>query len=281
MRKPVGVLTTILALLLLLPGITQAVAPGHAEDLIKIHPKKYGIELTVGSGYSVMENVNNFIPDAGFINPLYMGSDEDDINISTQLGIGFSYRSKNDFGWTFGFNRLTAGIPAVLEQKFRRNAFFPESQGAESWAEQTVAGTEIYFTPSWYWDWNNKDVSFNIGPAIYRAKLDRSIAIVQSSGSGANPAGSFNDATGTSLGLLISAGLDIPMKESYFLTIKGGARLANVGKLTFDDNQDVEQTVWLNNSSNATLAVDFSGVFLSVGVRAYFQPSSDWRSPRQ
>jgi hypothetical protein len=270
MRNLVGVLAIVLTLLLITAGSTQA-----GENL---NTKKYGIEFKLGGGFYAMQDVNDFIPHPDFINPAIMGADEKTIHIGTQLGIGFSYRSQENYGWLFGFNSLAAGVPVVMTEKYRTNAFFPGGLGAESWAEQTVSGWELYITPVWYFTWKDLDLDFQIGPAIYRASLDRSISIINSEG-GANPSGSFDDANGTALGFIIAAGLELPLSETYFLNIRLGGRFANVGELIYENNQGTEESVYKNSASNSTLGVDFSGAFLTLGIRTYFLPSSDWRTP--
>lgn len=269
MRNLVGVLAIVLIILLIAPGTTQA---GKNVDL-----KRYAIELQLGGSFYAMQDVNDYIPDPGFANPLTQGTDEKSINIGTQLGVGFSLRAEEHFGYEFGYNLMATGIPPVLTQEYRMNAYFPEGLGAESWVEQRVSGWELYITPTWYWDWGTKEIGFSIGPAIYRANLDRSISIVRSA-SGSNPAGSFDDASGTALGFYGSLGLELPISEKYYLNIKLGGRYGNVPELTYEDNQGVEQKVWMNSASNSTLAVDFSGVFLKFSVKSYFFPSAAWRT---
>lgn len=271
MRNSVGALATILAILILAPGVTLA----GQDD----HPKKYGIELQLGSGYIVMGDVNDFIPDPGFLDARYQGSDEDDIFLGTQFGIGMTYRHMDNFGWAFGYNRFVSGVPVVWESKYRRNAYYVP--GSESWIEQTVAGSELYIQPTWYWPWKNREIMFGVGPALYTANLDRSISIIRSAGSGANPAGSFADANGKALGLLVTGGVEFPMMEKFYLTVQGGFRLANIGKLTYEDEQDVEQTIYKNSASNATFGADFSGAFIKLSIRTYFKPSSEWRDPNK
>ena len=278
MRKLFGAPVSALLIMCLIVGTLQA---GEFT-----HPKKYGFEITLGGGYYLMDDVNDFIPDAAFIDPFQMGGDEDKINIGNQLGFGFIYRNMDNFGWVFGYNRLNSGIPVAITGKYRINAFFKDpSTGRtleeESWVEQSLSGRELYAMPTWYFDWNNKDISLSMGPALYRVKMDRSIAITRSFGSGSNATGSFAEADGSALGLMISAGIEFPISEKFFFNFQAGGRLANIGKLTYDDNQGVEQTVWLNNASNATMSVDFTGGFAKASIRTYFTPTSDWRSPRR
>ena len=84
-----------------------------------------------------------------------------------------------------------------------------------------------------------------------------------------------------SAGLMIMGGVEFPFKHDLNLVVQVGARWANVGKLTYTDNQDVEQTIYKNSASNATLGVDFSGAFVKASIRTYFRPSSDWRTPKR
>jgi len=272
MRNKVGALVTVIAILILTPGLILA----DQGD----HPKKYGIELQLGGGVYSMGDINDYIPEPGFIDPRYVGSDEDDIFFGTQFGLGITYRQMDKFGWSFGYNKLTAGIPVVFEQKYRRNAYYQGT--SESWVEQTISGSELYFMPTWFWPWKkNREIIFSVGPAVYSATLDRSVSIIRSEGSAANPAGSFADAKGMSLGLSIIGGVEFPLNKDFWLTVQVGGRFANVGKLIYEDDQDVEHTIYKNSASNSTLGVDFTGVFLKCSIRTYFKPSSEWRSPKR
>jgi len=264
MRNLVGVLAFVITLLLLTPSFTLA---EQANDL-----KKFSVELKFGGGYYAMQDVNDYLPETEFLN--YPGSDEDDILVEGQFGFGFAYRNMHNFGWVFGYNFLSTGIMP----DYRRNAFYPQAQGAESWVEQKVSGSEFYIMPTWYWGWGNKEISFSAGPAVYSATLDRTISIVRNAGSGANSAGSFNDATGKSLGLLVNVGLEFPTWKSTNFFVNGGFRLANVGELIYKDASDIDQTVWMNTNSNSKFSVDFTGAFLGVGLRWYYAPSTEWRN---
>ncbi len=270
MRNLVGVLAVAITVLLLAPGLTQADQKFESE-------KKFSIDLRLGAGYYAMQDVNDYLPETEFLS--YPGKTDDNINLGSQLGFGFGYRIIDNFGWMFGFNFLSAGVPVAMEGKYKKNAFYPQALGAESWVEQTVSGSELYILPTWYWDWGkSKELCLSLGPAFYRASLDRTISIVRTAGSNANPSGSFTKAKGTSLGWMLVGGLEIPMMKSTDLFIQVGGRIAKVGEIAYKDQNDVETTVWMNTSSNATMAVDFSGGFLTVGIRTYFAPSEEWRS---
>lgn len=267
MRTLVGVLALALVTLLTASGIATA-------DTNDWMAKKYGIELSLGGSFIAMQDVNDYIPD-----PAYLGT-PDKINLGTQFGFGFTYRSMRNFGWQFGYSRFAAGIPAIMEQKYRDETYFPGVSNL-SWVEQTISGWELYSLATWYWPWKNKELSIAVGPSIFGANIDRSISNYRTAGSGANPAGSFSNAGGSSLGFVLAGGVEIPIKHDTFLNLSVGGRLGNVGKITYEDASGVEQTVYKNTGSNAEFGVDFSGAYLKATIRTYFKPSSDWRNPKK
>ena len=83
------------------------------------------------------------------------------------------------------------------------------------------------------------------------------------------------------MGLLILIGVEFPLGENTGLGLQFGGRFAKITKLTYEDRDDPTQetVVPLNSYSNASLPVDFSGGFVRLTIRTYFQPTSDWRSP--
>gem|GEM_PF-1151757 len=275
MRNFFGALASTALILCMISGTLQA-----GEFM---HPKKYGFELTLGGGYYLMSDVNDFIPDAAFIDGTL--NDDDKINIGNQLGIGFIYRNMENFGWVFGYNRLNAGIPVAITGTYRISTNFFDANAQryvaeESWVEQTLTGSELYVMPTWYGVWKDFDVSLSMGPAVYRAMMDRSVSITRSiGGNGPNSTGSFSDGDGTALGFLISFGLEIPIFDTYFVNIQAGGRLANIGELSYEDNQNIDRTVI--NAANAPMEVDFTGGYLKASIRTYFKPTSNWRSPRR
>ncbi|HHE46785.1 MAG TPA: hypothetical protein ENL08_03660 [Bacteroidetes bacterium] len=265
MRKTVGVIALISTLFLALPAVSTAA---------DAHPKKYGVELQLGGGVYMMEDVNDFIP-ADFIY-----EEPDKINIGSQFGVGIIYRHMENFGWQIGFNRLAAGVPVVFEHKYEVRAYLGTAS-EESWMEQTVSGYEVYFMATWYKPTKAGEWMLGVGPALYKAVLDRSIDIVRDSGPSPShlTGGSFTDAKGKALGLILTLGYELPMGSSTSLVFQGGGRLAQVGKLTYDDPNALEgkQTVYKNAATGSTMAVDFTGAFAKVTFRAYFKPSIDWR----
>lgn len=273
MRSLVGVLAIGLTFLLLIPGngLTQG----------KDYEKRYGIELQLGGGYYAMEDVNAYNPHNSFTNNL---RDDKNIHFGSQFGMGISFRGTEEFGWLFGYNLLKAGFPIAYTEKYRQSAFVGSAIN-ESWAEQTVSGGEFYMLPTWYWGLGEMEMFFSAGPAIYWANLDRSISLVTSSSNGVDaPAiasGSFDDASGKALGLIVSTGIEFGISELYFLNIRAGGRFANASEVAWEDAAGDDNVVVKNTGVNSTLGVDFSGGFINIGIRTYFKPSSEWRSPRQ
>jgi len=265
MRITVGMLAATLALLIALPG------PGLADDN---HPRKYGVEFQIGGGYSMMQDVNDFIPHTRMtgITPT------DEINIGAQFGVGILYRHLDDFGWQFGYNRF------AFLTNYRIGTYFTSD---ESWAEQSLTGGELYAMPTWYKGFSFGEMFFGVGPAIYFANMDRSIDLVIDPGSHLTDGG-FSDAKGKALGLTGVLGLELDLSEMMGLALEVGGRNAVVGTLKYTDQAGVEQIVYLDpylagvnpSASYPKLTVDYSGFFAKATLRAYFQPSGTWRHPK-
>lgn len=265
MYKTAGMLGLILALLIVFSSSTSA------ADI----PKKYGVEIQLGGGYYLMDDVNNSLPNEFNIPGV---PTPDKINIGEQVGLGISYRNLENFGWQFGFNKMAfIGI-----QKFRIEAQLPGT-GVVSWSEQTISGAEFYALATWYKPMSSFDLMFGVGPAVYWASLDRSNSIVNTSvGSVGNPAGSFTDANGKSLGLMGSIGIAIPVGSTMDLVIQAGGRYAKVTQLEYENpNTAQDEIVYKNSGTGSKMTVDFSGGFIKLSLRSYFKPSSDWRSPKR
>jgi len=165
---------------------------------------------------------------------------------------------------------------SLADQKYR----ISDGNPIESWAEQTLTGSELYGMATWYFPWKNFELSFGVGPAIYNATLDRSVDIAQEGGSHIT-SGSFSDGTGKSFGALGSFGIEIPLKEMVGLNLQIGGRLAKIGKIAYEDpnNSSNDIPVYLNSASGSLLPVDYSGAFLKISLRGYFHPANDWRTP--
>ncbi len=258
MRKLVGALVVATTLVWSSPSVSTAGELSH----------KYGLELQLGGGLHLLTDVNDYIPANNFAGIV----PAEEMMVGGQFGVGILYRSMPNFGWQFGYSRFVS----LIDQKFR----ISDGNSTESWAEQTMSGSELYAMATWYFPWKSWELSFGAGPAIYNATLDRSVDIAQEGGSHIT-SGSFSDATGKSLGALGTFGLEIPLREMVGLNIQVGGRLAKVGKIEYEDpnNSSNRIPVYLNSASGSLLPVDFTGGFVKISLRGYFHPANDWRSP--
>ena len=288
MLRTVGKLVLISVFILTLPSVASA-----TDD----HPRKYGVELQLGGGYYMLGDVNNYVP-FDFI--CLKDEPDDKINIGSQFGIGIIYRVEDNFGWQFGFNKLSAGIPEIFEQKYKIEVQLPEPPGENfdsSWAEQTVSGWEFYTLATWYIPTGAGEWMFGVGPAITSATLDRSIDLVKDASGTHLSGGSFVDAKGKTLGLMFALGYEWSLSSNTGLAFQLGARVAKVSRIKYElppledlteeeANRITEEatatkrvkTVYINDAIGKRLALDMSGGFAKVTYRMYFKPSSKWRS---
>lgn len=274
MRKSVWALLTVVTLgLLIVPSVSNAEASSH----------KYAVELQLGGGSTAMTDVNDYLPSAAFsgITPASK------LDVGMAFGVGLLYRCDLDampnwlpgnpyFGYQFGYNRFVS----LADSKYR----ISDGGLPESWAEQTISGTEISAQAAWYWPiYKRLEVSLSMGPALYLANMDRQLNIVNSSGS-IGKEGSFSNANGKALGFVGGAGLEIPFADDLSVAVVLGGRYAKISKLTYDsglkdaNGNTIYNSVWLDEPSQRALPVDYSGVFLKFTLRGYFGPSGDWRS---
>ena len=283
MLRTVGKLVLISVFILTLPSVSSA-----TDD----HPKKYGVELQFGGGYYMLGDVNDYIP-IGFVG--LKDEPDDKVNIGLLLGIGIIYRVEDNFGWQIGFNKLTAGIPGIFEQKYKIEA---QLFGAidSSWAEQTISGWELYALPTWYKPIGAGEFMFGIGPTITAATLNRSIDLCKDSTGTHLSTGSFVAAKGKALGLTLTLGYEMPLSPNTGLSFQVAARVAKIGWIRYpiiligqteeEANRISEETtvskgfntVYINEAIGTRFALDMSGAFAKVTYRMYFTPSSKWRS---
>lgn len=269
MRKTIGALAVAATLLWVLASAGRA-----AETF----PRQYGVELLGGGSYFLLTDVNDYLPSADPLYKLAGRTPEQKLNLGAQYGLGLLYRMMPQFGWQLGYERFVT----VADSKFRITNGLAAGQ---SWAEQTLSGSEIYAMATWYWPWDANELSFGAGPAIYTAVLDRSVDLNQGGGSHIT-AGSFDHATGRSFGWIAAAGFEMSLRQNIGLSFQVGGRLGEVDRVTYRlRNPDPPPTylkdniVYLNSATGKTLPVDFTGAFFKVGLHSYFQPAGDWRSP--
>ncbi|NQT34818.1 hypothetical protein HQ587_06485 [bacterium] len=287
MLRTVGKLVLISVFILTLPSVSSA-----TDD----HPKKYGVELQFGGGYYMLGDVNDYIP-FDFIG--LKDEPDDKINIGSQFGIGIIYRVEDNFGWQIGFNKLSAGVPGIFDQKYRIETQLSTSEGEDldpSWVEQTVKGWELYALPTWYKSMGAGELMFAIGPTVTSASLDRSIDLVKDASGTHLSGGSFVDAKGKALGLTLALGYEMPLSANTGLSFQLGGRVAKIGFIRYpvvlvflneeetnrigEDTTDekVYEIVYINEAIGKRFALDMTGGFAKVTYRMYFTPSSKWRS---
>lgn len=247
-----GVLT-VLGATWLMVGALWAAEPTH----------RYGVDFQIGGGYHLFGDVNDWDPGTQFL-----GVSPDEVHLGTQVGFGIFYRHLENFGWQLGYSRF------IMLQKYQISLMGPTG---ENWAEQTINGSETYALATWLWKAPIGEISLGLGPGFYTATMDRSINVYPEGSTTPLTSGTFANAKGQSFGILGQVGWEIPLKPMVGLLVNVGGRLATVDKIAYKDVQDVEQVVRVG-AGNATLAVDFSGVFAKITLRAYFKPSSEWRS---
>lgn len=267
MHRMAGLLGIILALLIALPSVSPAAD----------HPKKYGVDIQLGGGYYSMKDINDFLP-VEFNQPTFTPPEPDKINIGEQFGIGMTYRNIDNFGWQLGFNKMALlGI-----QKHRVEVQLPGTPDV-SWAEQTISGSEFYILATWYSDTEIGDLFFGVGPAVYWAKLDRSVDIINDQSGGSHlTKGSFANAEGKSVGAMVTLGLELTLGTSTGLSFQLGGRYAPVNELEYEDQSTQQnEIVYKNLGTGSKMVVDYTGGFFKITLRSYFQPSSDWRNPKR
>ncbi|MFN3821115.1 MAG: hypothetical protein ACK4OO_02175 [bacterium] len=225
------------------------------------HPHRYGIDFQVGGGYHMFGDINDWDPGTQFT-----GISPDELHLGTQVGLGIFYRHLDNFGWQIGYSRF------IMVQKYQISAI---GAAGENWAEQTVNGSETYALATWFWKAPIGELSAGVGPGFYTANMDRSVNIYPEGSTTPLNTGTFANAKGQSFGLLGQLGWEVPIKPMVGILLNVGGRLATVDKITYKDIQDVEQTVRLGAG---TLTVDFSGIFAKLTLRAYFKPTTHWRT---
>ncbi len=249
MWRRTGMLVGLLLVgMLVLTGATiaQEVSVFSNRDVLS---HKYGFQIHGGGSLYAMNDVNDYRAAATHT------TNAEEAEMGIAWGIAVLYRSHENFRWTMGFSQLgedetvagwLAGTPQSIVQQ--------------------VKGSEIYIMGSYLIPLNER-MHFHVGggPTIVSGTLDRS----------ATAGTSFFDAKGRSMGLRANLGFEWLITPAIGLNGQLGYRLAKVGKVIYEDRNNVEQTVYWG-SQNREFTVDFSGAFVELGIRLYFQPATRW-----
>ncbi len=235
----------------MLLGLIMVVGEAAAQDVSVftrkkvMHKNTYGFQIIGGGGTYTMGDINDYRHVDN-----WPENDEDAV-FGVGYGAAILYRAQEHVRFAIGFN--------VLGQ----DKTYIEYAGEEF--EQTVSGGELYFQAEYLVPFNEDfNVSLNFGPAVYSGSLDRSGTVGTS----------FADATGRAFGLRAGLGAQFLFSDRWGLHLMGGFRMAKIGEVSYEDRNGIEQIVYWNN--NRRVELDFTGAFVELGLRMYFEPATDW-----
>lgn len=209
----------------------------------------YGAQVNLGFATYMMADVNDYRhATAHTVN-------EEDALFGIGGGLTFLYRSREDFRIAFGFNLLG-----------QDRTYSSYTTGSLQEIEQTVSGSELYVQGNYLIPFTDV-LTFHVGlgPSIVNGTLDRSVTTGQS----------FADATGRDFGFRGTIGAELIFAKRYGVNLDLGYRFARVNEISFENRNGVEETLFWGGG-NRRLTLDFSGVIAELGIRAYFEPATDW-----
>ena len=187
-----------------------------------------------------------------------------EMDFAPGFGLSVLYKSHDNFVWNIGFNHLFAAKTNFMI-------------GSVEY-EETATASEIFLAPGFiFWPESKMNLSISAGPSIVFASLDR----IGPASSGS--LSEFYGASGRNLGFLAMANLEFALKQDVALKIGGGYRNAFVDQMEFVEvNNGAEakrQVMWTTGGGVETARsyeLDFSGAFIDVGLRYYFNPKKIW-----
>ncbi len=219
-------------------------SPALAAD--KIYHQR-GLEFRAGFSHQFMNDPNDFVDAYEYL----AGYDVTTTIGSPMLGLSLLYKTFPNFGWNLGYNYIMTSTYKV--------------ESAAETVELKMRGHELfvmgcYFKPIMT-DW---ELMLGLGVNGFFGWMDQE----NSEGAG------FVDASGRSLGFLVNAGLELPLKEMLGLSFGLGYRNALVDEIAYRDASDQEHTVFFENRP---MELNFSGLYGQIGLRVYFDPATDWK----
>ena len=229
-----------------------------------------GLEVRGGYGmYLDMADPNTFVKN--FTGPSNYSQTEYSESQGA-LGGGFSllYKSKPYLAWHIGINFLGTDSATA------------EAENAGNQVEATrvlVKTVELFCTANYYWNITPRfNLELGAGPTFYLASLDREISVNSQDSYGE----SFYGAHGRSFGFKGDLGLEFFLSSAVALKLGGGFRWAPVTRfkyyrevVTSDGTRNEGQIAYWNDTFD-TFEADFSGAFLDLGLRVYFDPAAPW-----
>ncbi len=236
---------------------------------------QYGIEFRGGYGLYM----NNSDPDSyaeNFEGLSASGYSQSEYNESTGAisgGISLLYKSKEYFAWHIGLNVLSTDSATAIAV----------NPGSDDQVGRVFFNTvELFFTANYYWNLSPRfNVQIGAGPAFYLASLDREAL----GGSDIRYGESFYGAHGRSFGFLGTLGAELYLSDAISFKFGGGFRYALIDRFKyFIETQGLDGSVlktgnmvyWAGTSD--TFEVDFTGAFVEVGFRVYFEPEAAWKN---
>jgi len=230
-----------------------------------------GIEVRGGFGmYLDMGDPNTFVKDFYRIPTNYSQTEYTESQGAFGGGFSLLYKSKPYFAWHFGVNFLSTDSATA------------QAQNASNQVEATrvfVKTVELFVTANYYWHLTPRfNLELGAGPTFYLASMDREI----SSNSQQDYGDSFYGAHGRSFGFKGDLGLEFFLSKAVSFKLGGGYRVAPVTRFKYI-RETVEgsgtissgEIAYWNNSFD-TFEADFSGGFVDLGLRVYFDPATPW-----
>lgn len=189
----------------------------------------------------------------------FSGGVSDEMTSAPDFGLSILYKSYRNFSWNIGYNHF----------------FAAKTSFGSGMYEEVMDANEFFVVPSFiFWPEEGLNLSIGAGPTLMMASLDRNSPM-------AGNLGEFYGASGRNIGLLALANLEFGLNES--LALKGGIgfRSVIVNKIEFtkmvggtEYNYQVMWTDTAGNESTRSYELDYSGLFLEVGLRWYFIPKN-------
>ncbi len=227
---------------------------------------QYGIE--VRGGYSLyLDNadpnslVQGFTGGTGYTQQEYTES-------LGAFGGGFSLLLKSEpyFGWHIGLNVLATDSATATAVNGNQTQM----------AQVFVNSVELFFTANYYWHITPRfNLQFGAGPAFYLSSMDR----VTPEGSDATYGETFYGAHGRSFGFKGDAGMEFFLSSAVAFKLGAGFRWAPVNRFKyFKESGTITegQIAYWKTGSFDTFEANFSGAYIDVGLRFYFDPVSYW-----
>lgn len=210
--------------------------------------QKYGIEIHAGGATYLMGDINDYRAAGNHL------SNDEDAAFGIAWGVGILIRNHEHFRWTFTYSKLGED-----------RTYASWTAGTVEEIEQTVSGSELYLGGMYLAPVTDHfHLYVGAGPTIVSGSMDRSATSDQP----------FYDATGRDVGFRVDLGGELLFSETLALNLDLGFRYAKIKRLTYEDRQGEPEVVYW--SGNRQFQLDFTGVFVEVGLRIYFKPATSW-----